>query len=52
MPKGEEFAARLFAKGYKNLHLATGYDAKQFKDLNWLICVGKESPWEENRVAG
>lgn len=44
--KGEELAAELKEKGYKNIFLATGYEKERFNHLAWLKVVSKKCPWE------
>ncbi|MBF0362753.1 MAG: HAMP domain-containing histidine kinase [Oligoflexia bacterium] len=46
--KGEELAVILHDKGFKKLHLATGYDAEKFAHLDWLKVIGKDCPFEED----
>ena len=44
--KGQEFAKELYVNGFKNIYLATGYNASQFEDMPWIkAIVGKEPPF-------
>lgn len=46
--KGEEWAKKLFEKGFKNLYLATGYSAESFPPMPWIKgIIGKDSPWSD-----
>lgn len=43
--RGEEYAKQLFAEGYTNLFLATGYPAGSFPPMSWIKgIVSKEPP--------
>ncbi len=43
--KGEEVAKLIFARGFKNLYLATGYEVEQFDSMPFIRAViGKEPP--------
>ena len=45
--RGEQYAERLFDRGFKELYLATGHDADYFGDLPWIkAIVGKEPPFK------
>lgn len=40
---GEEYAKRLYEKGFMNIYLATGYSSDSFEEMYWLKgIVGKE----------
>jgi signal transduction histidine kinase len=44
--RGEVYAEGLFKRGFKELYLATGYEAGQFDDLPWIKkVVGKRPPF-------
>ncbi|MGD9643604.1 MAG: sensor histidine kinase [Elusimicrobiales bacterium] len=43
--KGEQIAAELKERGFTDLTLQTGHDARKFSGLNWLKVAGKEPPW-------
>lgn len=44
--KGETVAEELYALGYTELYLATGYVAERFTKMTWLKgVIGKEPPW-------
>ncbi len=44
--KGEDVAKNLYELGYKNIYLATGYEAEHFQYLTFLKgVVGKMVPW-------
>ncbi|MBF0365604.1 MAG: HAMP domain-containing histidine kinase [Oligoflexia bacterium] len=47
-PKGEEVAVKLYEKGFRKIFLATGHSPDMFKHIPWLVCKGKESPWEQD----
>ena len=43
--KGEDIARQLFAEGFNNLYLATGYSPEQFPEMEFIKgVVGKEPP--------
>jgi hypothetical protein len=43
---GEDIAKTLYAKGFTNLYLATGYDAESLPPMPWIRkVVGKDPPW-------
>src|SRR5262249_32724538 len=43
---GEDVAIDLHKRGYRNLYLATGYEASKFGHLNILRgVIGKNPPW-------
>lgn len=42
---GEDFAKLLHEQGYKNLFIASGYEAKHFAHLPWLKFSGKDCPF-------
>jgi hypothetical protein len=43
---GEVWAKNLFAKGFLNIFLATGYNPEHFRPSAWIKNVtGKEPPW-------
>ena len=42
---GEEFAKTLHDQGYKNLLIASGYEASHFNHLDWLKYCGKDCPF-------
>ncbi len=45
--KGEDVAKALSQAGFTNLYLATGYEAEQFQDLEFLKgVIGKDAPWQ------
>lgn len=41
---GEEFAASLFNRGFKNISMATGHEASKFKEYSFLRSVISKSP--------
>lgn len=44
--RGEQFAEKVFAAGFKNIYLATGTPADSFARVPWIKkVVGKEPPW-------
>jgi signal transduction histidine kinase len=45
-PRGEDFARDLFYRGYKNLYLATSYDADDFEELTYLKGVVGKIPFD------
>jgi signal transduction histidine kinase len=48
-PKGEVVAQELFAKGFNNLFLATGYDKDHFPKMDFIKdVIGKDAPWQAN----
>ncbi len=45
--KGEDIAKEIYQKGYLNIFLTTGHDAKDFEDLNFIKGVkDKSPPWK------
>lgn len=43
--KGEVVARQIYTEGFQNIYIATGYDADQFKNLNYIKAViGKDPP--------
>jgi hypothetical protein len=43
--KGEDIAKQLHAQGFKNIFLATGYEAEHFAPMNYVRgIVGKQPP--------
>ncbi|PWU13501.1 MAG: hypothetical protein C5B49_14650 [Bdellovibrio sp.] len=44
--RGEIAARDIFALGFKEIRLATGYDARDFPNMDWICAiVDKEPPW-------
>lgn len=44
--RGEQFAEKFLAAGFKNIYLATGTPAESFARMPWIKkVVGKEPPW-------
>ena len=49
--RGENILKTLYARGFNNLSLATGYDAAQFPPMPWVkAIVGKEPFWLDSTI--
>lgn len=42
--RGEEYAQELYAMGFKDIYLATGYDKRQFQNMYWIKSIVNKTP--------